>query len=275
MEPMEALKALLLGLVEGLTEFLPVSSTAHLILLSQALAFERSETFKVVIQFGAILALVVVYFQKIWSTTTSLPSRPESRRFALSVILAFLPAIPAGILLEETLSRVFLADVITPTAGAIIATTLIAGGVIMLLVERFRPVPKHEDPEALPLWKSFAIGCCQALALIPGVSRSGATIVGALTLGVERRAAAEFSFFLSIPTMAAATVYKVYRDWEQLDFSNGALIGVGFVAAFVAAFIVVKPFLALVSRFGFAPFAFYRIALGLLVIGTIYLGFWG
>ena len=275
MDPIEALKAVVLGLVEGLTEFLPVSSTAHLILLSQALAFERSETFKVVIQFGAILALVVVYFQKIWSTTTSLPTRAESRRFALSVILAFLPAVPAGILLADTLSTVFLADVITPLAGAIIATTLITGGVIMLLAERFRPAPKHMDAETLPLWKSFAVGCCQALALIPGVSRSGATIVGALTLGVDRRAAAEFSFFLSIPTMLAATVYKVYSDWDQLDFSNGALIGVGFVAAFAAAFIVVKPFLALVSRFGFAPFAYYRIALGLVVIGTIYLGLWG
>jgi undecaprenyl-diphosphatase len=275
MDMMEALKALVLGLVEGLTEFLPVSSTAHLILLSQALVFERSETFKVVIQFGAILALVVVYFEKIWTTTVSLPSRAESRRFALSVLLGFLPAIPAGLLLEETLSRVFLADVITPTAGAIIASTLIGGGVIMLLVERFRPAPQHSDAETIPLWKSFAVGCCQALALIPGVSRSGATIVGALTLGVDRRAAAEFSFFLSIPTMAAATVYKVYKDWEQLDFSNGALIGVGFVAAFIAAFIVVKPFLALVSRFGFAPFAFYRIALGLLIIGTIYAGLWG
>ena len=275
MDPLALLKAIILGLVEGLTEFLPVSSTAHLILLSQALVFERSETFKVVIQFGAILALVTVYFQKIWTTTTSLPSRPESRRFALSVILAFLPAIPAGILLEETLSRVFLADVISPTAGIIIASTLIVGGIIMLLVERFRPVPVHSDPEQLPLWKSFAVGCCQALALIPGVSRSGATIVGALSLGVDRRAAAEFSFFLSIPTMAAATVYKVYKDWEQLDFSNGALIGVGFVAAFIAAFIVVKPFLALVSRFGFAPFAFYRIALGLVVIATIQMGLWG
>jgi len=275
MDPLALLKAIILGLVEGLTEFLPVSSTAHLILLSQALGFERSETFKVVIQFGAILALVTVYFDKIWTTTTSLPSRAESRRFALSVILAFLPAIPAGILLEETLSRVFLADVISPTAGAIIASTLIAGGIIMLLVERFRPVPVHSDPEQLPLWKSFAVGCCQALALIPGVSRSGATILGALTLGVDRRAAAEFSFFLSIPTMAAATVYKVYKDWDQLDFSNGALIGVGFVAAFIAAFIVVKPFLALVSRFGFAPFAFYRIALGLVVIGAIQIGLWG
>lgn len=132
MDPLALLKAIILGLVEGLTEFLPVSSTAHLILLSQALGFERSETFKVVIQFGAILALVAVYFDKIWTTTTSLPSRAESRRFALSVILAFLPAIPAGILLEETLSRVFLADVISPTAGTIIASTLIAGGIIKI-----------------------------------------------------------------------------------------------------------------------------------------------
>ncbi|MFZ4121063.1 MAG: undecaprenyl-diphosphate phosphatase [Caulobacterales bacterium] len=275
MDPVQTLIAIFLGLVEGLTEFLPVSSTAHLILLSQALAFERSETFKVVIQFGAILALVCLYFEKIWTITTSLPSRPASRRFALSVLLAFLPAVPAGIFLQDMLSRVFLADVISPLAGTIIATTLITGGLIMLLIERFRPATQHMDAEQIPLWKSLVVGCCQALALIPGVSRSGATIVGALAMGVDRRAAAEFSFFLSIPTMAAATVYKVYSDWATLDFSNGSLIAVGFVAAFVAAYLVVKPFLAIVSRFGFAPFAIYRIALGLLVLGTIQMGLWG
>jgi undecaprenyl-diphosphatase len=275
MEFLTLLKALFLGILEGLTEFLPVSSTAHLILASQVLGFERSETFKVVIQLGAILALVTVYFQKIWSTTVSLPSKPEARRFAWSVILAFIPAVIAGLLLEETISRVFLADVISPAAARIIATTLILGGVIMLAVERFRPEPKHREADALPLWKSFAIGWCQALALIPGVSRSGATIVGALALGVDRRAAAEFSFFLSIPTMVAATAYKLYKDWEQLDFSDGLTIGVGFVAAFVSALVIVRAFLALVSKYGFAPFAIYRIVLGAIVLAAASFGVFG
>jgi undecaprenyl-diphosphatase len=218
---------------------------------------------------------VVVYAQKIWSTVVTLPTEAASRRFAISVGLGFLPAIPAGILLEETISRLFLADEISAAAARIIASALIIGGIVMLLVERFRPAPTTTEADQIPWWKSLAIGCCQALALIPGVSRSGATIVGALSLGVDRRAAAEFSFFLSIPTMLAATVYKIYKDREQLDFSNGSLIVIGFVAAFIAAFLVVKPFLALVSRYGFTPFAVYRIALGGLVLWAAGQGIFG
>jgi undecaprenyl-diphosphatase len=275
MDFLHLLHAILMGFLEGLTEFLPVSSTAHLILASQVLGFERSETFKVVIQLGAILALVVLYFQKIWTTTVTLPTSAASRRFALSVIVAFIPAVFAGVLLEETISAIFLADIISPAAAQIIAGALIIGGVIMLLVERFRPAPAHHEADALPLWKSFAVGCCQALALIPGVSRSGATIVGALALGVERRAAAEFSFYLSIPTMLGATAYKLYKDWDQLQWNDGVAIGLGFVAAFIAAMLVAKAFLALVSRYGFAPFAFYRIGLGVVVLIAAALGVFG
>jgi undecaprenyl-diphosphatase len=275
MDVSELFKALVLGVLEGLTEFLPVSSTAHLILASQALGFEQSETFKVVVQLGAILALVVVYFQKIWTTTMSLPTKAESRRFAMSVLLAFIPAVVAGLFLGDVIARIFLADVISPTAARIIAATLIGGGLIMLAAERFRPAPMHHEADALPLWKSGLIGCCQALALIPGVSRSGATIVGTMLMGVDRRAAAEFSFFLSIPTMVAATAYKLVKDWDTLDFSNGALIAIGFGAAFVSALIVVRAFLGIVSRFGFAPFAYYRIALGLIVLGAAGFGLFG
>ncbi len=266
----ETMLAALLGLIEGLTEFLPVSSTAHLILLGRWLGFDDpSGSFKVAIQLGAILALVVVYAQKILSTVAGLPTRAEARRFALSVFVAFLPAALLGVLLSDWLSAIFLEGQASDAAARIIATTLIVGGAIMLVVERVRPKPVDHAADALPLWKSLAIGGFQALALIPGVSRSGATIVGAMLLGVERRAGAEFSFFLAMPTMLGATVYKVWSDRNELDFSQLQTIGVGFVAAFIAALLVVKAFLAIVSRYGFAPFAYYRIALGLLIFALV------
>lgn len=270
---MELALAALLGIIEGLTEFLPVSSTAHLILLGRALSFDDpSGAFKVAIQLGAILALVVIYFQKITKTFIELPTRVEARRFALSIIVGFLPAAFAGVLLGDMLSAFFLEGQASAAAARVIATTLIGGGVIMLLVERFRPAPAHHEADALPLWKSLAIGAFQALALIPGVSRSGATIVGAMLLGVDRRAGAEFSFFLAMPTMLGATVYKMWSDRHELDFSQVQTIGVGFVAAFIAALLVVKAFLAIVSRYGFAPFAYYRIALGALILALVGVG---
>jgi len=266
----DALLAALLGLIEGLTEFLPVSSTAHLILLGRWLAFDDpSGSFKVAIQLGAILALVTLYAQKIWSTLITLPTRAEARRFALGIFVAFLPAAFLGVLLGDWLSAMFLEGQASAAAARIIATTLIVGGVLMLIVERVRPSPVDHEADALPVWKSLAIGCFQALALIPGVSRSGATVVGAMLLGVERRAGAEFSFFLAMPTMLGATVYKVWSDRNELDFSQMQTIGVGFVAAFIAALLVVKAFLAIVSRYGFAPFAYYRIALGLLIFALV------
>lgn len=270
MEWSDALLAALLGVIEGLTEFLPVSSTAHLILLSRWLSFDDpSGSFKVAIQLGAILALLVVYAQKIWSTVVGLPTRAEARRFALSIFVAFLPAAFAGVLLGDWISALFLEGQASAAAARIIATTLIVGGVIMIAVERFRPTPEHSEADALPIWKSLAIGAFQALALIPGVSRSGATIIGAMLLRVERRAGAEFSFFLAMPTMLGATVYKVWSDRNELDFSQLQSIGVGFIAAFIAAVLVVKAFLFFVTRYGFAPFAYYRIALGLLILALV------
>lgn len=264
---LDLIRAALLGIIEGLTEFLPVSSTAHLILLGRVLGLDDpSGAFKVAIQLGAILALMAVYAQKIWTTVTDLPTRAEARRFALSIFIAFLPAAAAGVLLAEWVSALFLEGAASDAAARIIAYALITGGLVMLVVERFRPAPVDTEADALPIWKSLAIGAFQALALIPGVSRSGATIVGAMLLKVERRAAAEFSFFLAMPTMLGATIYKTWTDRADLDFSQMQSIGVGFVAAFIAALLVVKAFLAIVSRYGFAPFAYYRIAIGILIL---------
>lgn len=262
--------ALLMGFVEGLTEFLPISSTAHLILLGQALGFhDPSGAFKIMIQFGAILAIITVYFAKIWQTVIALPSSAEARRFAFSIVVAFLPAAFAGVLLADVIGAMFLEGSVSPTALRIIATVLIIGGVVMLLVERFRPAADTHSMEKLPVWKAFLVGCFQAIALIPGVSRSGATIVGGMLLGVERRAAAEFSFFLAMPTMLGAFSYSLYKHRADMDFSQVQAIGIGFVAAFVAGLIVVRLFLGIVSRYGFWPFAWYRIGLGLLLLAWL------
>lgn len=266
----EILLAFFLGVVEGLTEFLPVSSTAHLTLLAALTSFnDETGAFKVMIQLGAILAILVVYFQKIISTVLALPSKPEARRFAVSIVVAFLPAAVAGVALGDIVERVFLEGQLSEPALAIIATVLIVGGFAMLAAEIFRPAPVEHAADALPIWKSLAIGCCQTLALIPGVSRSGATIVGAMLLGVERRAAAEFSFFLAMPTMLGAFTYSFFKNREDLDFSQLGTIGVGFIAAFVSALLVVRAFLAIVSRYGFAPFAWYRIGLGIVIFAVI------
>lgn len=269
----DILKALVMGFVEGLTEFLPVSSTAHLILLGKALGFnDPTGAFKVMIQLGAILAIITVYFRKIWQTVIGLPSSAEARRFALCVGLAFLPAAAAGLALGDIVEKLFLEGQVTPLALAIIATTLLVGGVVMLVAERIRPPATTHSLDELPVWKAVAIGACQCLALIPGVSRSGASIVGAMMLGVERKAAAEFSFFLAMPTMLAAFTYSFVKNRDMLDGGQIGIIAVGFVAAFGAGLIVVKLFLDIVGRFGFAPFAWYRIALGLLILALLWFG---
>lgn len=266
----DALNALLLGLIEGLTEFLPVSSTAHLILFGRWLHFDDpSGSFKVMIQLGAILAVVLVFSGKIVTTLRDLPSSPDARRFALAIALAFLPAAFAGILLGDWVERVFLEGQATAQAARIIAMTLIIGGFVLLIAERYRPKAVDMTAESIPVSKSVAIGVFQCLALIPGVSRSGASIVGAMMLGVERKAAAEFSFFLAMPTMLGAFSYSFWKNRETLDFSQLQIIGIGFAAAFIAGLIVVRLFLNLVGRFGFSPFAYYRIALGIVVLATL------
>jgi undecaprenyl-diphosphatase len=258
--------AALLGIIEGLTEFLPVSSTGHLILFVDLLGFQAppGKTFEVMIQLGAILALVVLYFRKLFGTLIGLPYSAAARRFALVVLLGFLPAMVLGALLHGFVKSVLFSH-------TVVAVALIVGGVVILVVEQMQKRVLYESVDAIPPLTGFMVGVAQALALIPGVSRSGATIIGGLLLGMERRTAAEFSFFLSIPTMSAAFVYDAYKNRDALSFDDAGLIAVGFVSAFLAALIVVKPFLAIVSQVGFAPFAFYRVALGVFVLTLLYL----
>lgn len=259
------LQALLLGLLEGLTEFIPVSSTGHLILLGSILGFEgrTEDLFKVVIQLGAILAVVVVYFSKLWSVLIRLPTDPAARRFAAAVLLAFLPSAALGAAFHGIIKGVLF----TPL---VVCTALVVGGVLILVAERLVPQPRHHEVEDFPVGLSLRIGLFQCLALVPGVSRSGATIIGSLLMGVERRAAAEFSFFVAIPTMVGAAAYDLYKNRDVLTLDGIGLIAVGFVAAFLSALLVVRWLVDFVGRRGFAPFAWYRIALGL--IGLAWFG---
>jgi undecaprenyl-diphosphatase len=249
--------AALLGIVQGLTEFLPISSTAHLLIGERVLGFEDpGDVFKIVIQFGSILAVMWLYRAKLLAVASGLGSDADARRFALMVAAAFVPAGLAGFFFADVVKAVLYE---TP---AVIAAAFVAGGVVMLVVERMRPVPVVFEADRTPLTRAVAIGACQALALVPGVSRSGATIIGGLVAGLDRPAAAEFSFFLAMPTMAGAFVYELWDVRGHLDAARAAEIGVGFLMAFLAAAAVVGPFLRFVGRSGFAPFAWYRIAAG-------------
>lgn len=258
--------AALLGVIEGLTEFLPVSSTGHLILFVDLLGFQAppGQTFEVMIQLGAILALITLYYRKVFGTIFGLPTDPAARRFALLILLGFLPAMVLGASFHGFIKAVLFSPVV-------VATALIAGGIVILIVEETQKRVLYREVDAIPLKTGFLVGVAQAMAMVPGVSRSGATIVGGLLLGLERRTAAEFSFFLSMPTMAAAFAYDAFKNRALLNFDDAGLIATGFVAAFIAALLVVKPFLAIVSRIGFAPFAFYRVALGTFVLALIYM----
>lgn len=262
------LDAVVLGLVEGLTEFIPVSSTGHLLLAGHFLGFESpGRTFEVVIQLGAVLAILTVYAAKLWQVASTVQTDPSSRRFVVSVLLAFLPAMVIGALLHDFIKAVLFE---TP---ALVAVMLILGGVILLFVDRIAPAEVHGDAMHLPFRKALAIGFFQCLAMVPGVSRSGATIVGARMLGVGRRAAAEFSFFLSMPTMAAAFAFDLWKSRHILDFSALGNIAVGFVLAFVSGVLVVRWLLDFVSRNGFALFGWWRIIVGTVALGLLWLGF--
>ncbi|MBI5164856.1 MAG: undecaprenyl-diphosphate phosphatase [Magnetospirillum sp.] len=248
--------ALLLGIVEGLTEFLPVSSTGHLVLVGDLLGFNfPGKTFEIVIQLGAILAVCVVYRTRLWNAVSHAATDLGARRFVTALLVAFLPAMVIGAIAYKAIRALL-------DSPAVIAVVLIVGGVAILAIERLIKKPKVFKVEDFTLPLAVKIGLFQCLSMVPGVSRSGATIMGALLMGVERRTAAEFSFFLAIPTMVAATAYKTYKDWALLTFDNAALIALGFVAAFVVALLVVKAAVAFIGRHGFAPFAWYRIAFG-------------
>jgi undecaprenyl-diphosphatase len=257
--------ALLLGVIEGLTEFLPVSSTGHLLLAGHFLGFESAGgTFEVVIQLGAVLAILWVYAARLWAVARAVRSDPGAQWFVATVLLAFLPAAVIGVLAHG-----FIKSVLFETP-ALIAWMLIGGGVVLLVVDRMVPAPRHENAMRLPLRTALAIGLCQCIAMVPGVSRSGATIVGALALGCSRRAAAEFSFFLSIPTMLGAFTYDLWKSRALLDTGALAEIAVGFAAAAVTGVLVVRWMLDFVQRHGFAVFGWWRIIVG----GLALLGLW-
>ena len=259
--------AALLGILQGLTEFLPVSSTAHLLIAGRFLGFEDpGGVFTVMIQFGSILAIMWLYRAKIAAVVKGLGSEPWARRFALMLLVAFIPAALAGAFLADYVKSVLY------TSIGVIAAAFVAGGVVMLLVERYRPEPVVVDAESTPTGRALGIGACQTLALIPGVSRSGATIVGGMLMRLDRAAAAEFSFFLAMPTMAAAFVHDLVEVRDHLTAARATEIVIGFVMAFVAALVVVRPFLAVVRRAGFVPFAWYRIAVGLAMFGAMLAG---
>lgn len=262
------LLAFILGLIEGLTEFIPVSSTGHLLLLGHFLGFESTgKTFEIVIQLGALLAIISIYFRRIWALATRWPFDPEARRFLIGLIVAFAPAVVIGFLAYDFIKTVLFE---TPT---VICVALIVGGVLLLLLDRMKKVPVHLDVDRYPIRVYFLIGLFQCLAMIPGVSRSGATIAGGLLLGTDKRSAAEFSFFLALPTMGAAVAYDLLRNWNRLDFSDAGLIAVGFLTAFVTALAVVRLLLDFVSRHGFAPFAWWRIVVGVVGLGLLWAGF--
>lgn len=265
---LDLLKATLLGVVEGLTEFLPVSSTGHLLLLERFFGFNDEafgKTFVVLIQLGAILAILSVYFAKLWRIFTGAFTDPAPRRFILGVLIAFLPAAIIGAAAHSFIKGVLF----NPW---IVCFTLIAGGAVLLWVDQLDLAPRFHDATQFTLGMYLAIGLFQCLAMIPGVSRSGATIVSAMLLGSDKRAAAEFSFFLAMPTMAGAFAYDLYKNYGQMNAGNTLLVAAGFISSFVVAFIVVKTFLDYVSRKGFALFAWWRVIVGSLGLIGLALG---
>ncbi len=262
------LQAILLGVVEGLTEFIPVSSTGHILLLGEVIGFESAgNTFEVLIQLGAILAIVTVYFERLWTIARTLPTRRETQTFVLGVGLAFLPAALAGVLLHDTIKTVFF------ESPALICWMLLIGGVLLLLVDRYAPEPRYRDAYQYPLPLYLKIGLFQCLALVPGVSRSGATIAGSLLMGTDKRSAAEFTFFLALPTMGGAFVYDLYKNRNVVTADDLGLVAIGFVTSFIAGWFVVRKLLDFVSRHGFAPFAYWRMLVGGTGLIAIWMGY--
>jgi undecaprenyl-diphosphatase len=259
------LAAALLGIVQGITEFLPISSTAHLLLVGDAIG-HHDPVFTVMIQLGSILAVVWLYRTKIINILRDLRTSPDARHFAAAIVVATMPALVAGALLADYIQTV-LYDSPRVFAGA-----FIGGGIVMLLVERWRAAPVVMDAERTPLSRALGVGLCQTLALVPGISRSGATIIGGLAMRLDRAAAAEFSFFVAIPTMTAAFAHELLEVRQQMTSERGAEIAVGFALAFLSSLVIIKPFLGFVRRAGFAPFAWYRIALGVALFLAIAAG---
>jgi undecaprenyl-diphosphatase len=266
MDAQTTMVAAFLGLLEGLTEFIPVSSTGHLLIAGHFLGFDSAgNTFEVVIQLGAVLAILTVYAARLRAVFVAAPGDPDARRFIFSVLIAFLPAVFIGVLAHDFIKTVLFE---TPV---LIAVMLIIGGVILLVVDRIVPEPGYEDAMHFPLPMALKIGFIQCLAMIPGTSRSGATIVGALMLGAGKRAAAEFSFFLSMPTMAGAFAWDLYQNRNVLDTSALGEIAIGFIMAFISAVFVVRWLLEYVSRHGYALFGWWRIVVGVATLVALLL----
>ncbi len=253
-----------LGLIEGLTEFIPVSSTGHLLLAGHFLGFESpGKTFEVLIQLGAILAITSVYAAKLWRLACDLPSDPTARHFLLAVVLAFLPAAVIGAAAHKYIKTYLFGS------PWLICATLIVGGVILLAVDRMQLKARYHSVMEFPLPLAVSVGFAQCLAMVPGVSRSGATIVSALLLGADKRSATEFSFFLAMPTMAGAFAFDLYKNLDQLAPEDVKNIALGFVVSFIAGVLVVRYLLDFVSQHGFAVFAWWRIIVGGMGLGAL------
>jgi len=261
------ISAVLLGLVEGLTEFIPVSSTGHLVLAAD---FFNAPTppgrvFEIVIQLGAILAVCVIYWNRLWSKAFGFFRNKADRYFVYSVLAAFGPAVILGLAIGDYVDELFFRP-------SVIAAALILGGFVIIAVERMHLQVKFDEAESIKPLTALKIGAVQCLAFIPGVSRSGASIIGARLMGVGQKAAAEFSFFVAIPTMIGATAYDLYKSRDQLSTDGATMIAIGFVVSFLSALAIIKPFLGFVSRRGLVPFAWYRIVLGVFIIALLAMG---
>ena len=264
-------KAAVMGVVEGLTEFLPISSTGHLILAGALLGFDddKAKVFDIAIQTGAIFAVILVYWQNIRDTVLALPSQRQAQRFALNVLIAFLPAVILGLLFGKTIK----AHLFTPV---VVASTFILGGFIILWAERRQArnpaVARIQAVQEMTPLDALKVGLAQCLAMIPGTSRSGATIIGGMLLGLSRKAATDFSFYLAIPTLIGAGVYSLYKERALLSLSDLPLFAVGLVVSFLSAWLCIRWLLRYIATHSFAGFAYYRIVFGVVVLATAWSG---
>lgn len=261
---MQTWQALFVGLVEGLTEYIPVSSTAHILLSERLLGIPPSgKAFEVVIQLGAILGLLAVYAGRLWTMLRALPTDRRTQKFAACILLAFLPSAIVGVLVYKAIKEILF------ESAPLICVSLIVGGIVLLIIDRMPMKNTTRDAMDVTPLTALGIGLCQCLSLIPGVSRSGATIVGGMLLGVERRAAADFSFFLSMPTMLGAATYDLYKNWTGLAADDLINTGLGFIAAFISGVIVVRGLLDFISTRGLSFFGWWRIIVGGLGLGAL------
>ena len=268
MDTVLLLKAAIMGIVEGLTEFLPISSTGHLILAGSLLQFTgaKAKVFEIAIQTGAILAVIIVYWQKIRDTLVQLPSQPQARRFALNVLIGFAPAVVLGLLLGKAIK----AHLFTPQ---VVATTFILGAFVILWAEsRPQSQARIQSVDEMTPLDALKVGLVQCFAMVPGTSRSGATIIGGMLLGLSRKAATDFSFFLAIPTLVGAGAYSLYKERALLSAVDVPLFAVGLVFSFISAWICVRWLLRYIASHSFVPFAWYRIAFGVIVLLTWWTG---